>query len=270
MGKHNGMVKKSFIFRFNRYFPILLSAIALILVVVFPVVASPWQEIQQRGLLIGVKDNLPPLGYYSSTGELQGLEIDIAYRLGEELLGDRNAVRLIPLSNTNRLSAVINREVDMAIASISATPSRRRQVDFTDFYYLSSVGIIVKNTGFSPSLTNFQGKIGVLTNSGAIAELQYRFPQIPLQEISSYQQAWQLMETGEIQAFAGERSVLTGWAQQYPNYQLLNISLGSYPFAIALPRGRQYQVLRDKVNQTLRKLKREGWLEERVKHWGLS
>jgi len=43
-------------------------------------------EIQKRGkLIIGVKDNLPPLGFRDHNGNLIGLEIDMARELAKEL-----------------------------------------------------------------------------------------------------------------------------------------------------------------------------------------
>jgi polar amino acid transport system substrate-binding protein len=77
------------------------------------------------------------------------------------------------------------------------------------------------------------------------------------------------MVSGEIQGFAGDITVLSGWIQENPDYQLLPTIFGGYPLAIALPKGRQYQELRDKVNEVVRKLKQEGWLEERAKYWDL-
>jgi polar amino acid transport system substrate-binding protein len=57
--------------------------------------------------------------------------------------------------------------------------------------------------------------------------------------------------------------------QQHPEYKLLPYRWGGYPLAIVLPKGRQYQSLRDKINQIIKQLKEEGWLQERAKYWGL-
>ena len=232
--------------------------------------SAEWQEIQKRGeLVIGVKDNLRPLGYRDAQGNLQGLEIDIARRLALELLGDENALQLIPLANQDRIQKVTDVEIDLAIASITVNSSRQRLVNFSDFYYLDGTGIIVKKGQITPNISNFSGKIGVLNNSRSIAQIRYNLPQAKLQAVSSYQQALELMVSGEIQGFAGDITILSGWIQENPDYQLLPTIFGGYPLAIALPKGRQYQELRDRVNGVVRKLKQEGWLEERAKYWDL-
>jgi polar amino acid transport system substrate-binding protein len=247
-----------------------VMAIVFFLGTAIKVNSAEWQEIQKRGeLVIGVKDNLRPLGYRDFKGNLQGLEIDIARRLALELLRNENALQLIPLSNRDRIQKVTDVEVDLAIASITVNSSRQRLIDFSDFYYLDGTGIIVKKGQINPNISNFSGKIGILNNSRSIAQIRYNLPQAELQGVSSYQQALELMVLGEIQGFAGDITVLSGWIQENPDYQLLPTIFGGYPLAIALPKGRQYQELRDKVNEVVRKLKQEGWLEERAKYWDL-
>lgn len=73
-----------------------------------------------------------------------GFEIDIARGLARELLGDENAVVFVPLFNQQRLLAVIDNQVDFVIASVTLNSSRQQVVDFSDYYYLSATGIVVK------------------------------------------------------------------------------------------------------------------------------
>ena len=57
--------------------------------------AGTLREIQQRKkLIIAVKDNLPLLGFRDETGNLQGLEIDIARQLATEIFGNAESVQL--------------------------------------------------------------------------------------------------------------------------------------------------------------------------------
>ena len=250
-------------------------ALLLSLGVKVPVKSLPLSEIEARGsLIVGVKENLRPLGFRDDQGNLQGLEIDIARRLAEELLGDSKNVQLIPVLNQNRLQLVMENQVDIVIASVSVTSSRQRLVDFSDHYFLSGVGIIVKKSNVSndnyTNVDRWQEKIGVLANSRSIAELQYHSPNLQLVTVESYQQAYQMLEKGEIQGFAGDLSVLIGWQQEYPQYQVLPRIWGGYPLAIVLPKGRQYQSLRDEVNRIVREMKADGWLKERIEYWQLN
>lgn len=50
-----------------------------------------------------------------------GFEIDLARRLAQDLLGDPQAVRLVPLAHRDRLYALLNDEVDLVVAQLTAT-----------------------------------------------------------------------------------------------------------------------------------------------------
>ena len=228
-------------------------------------------EIEARGnLIVGVKDNLRPLAYQDIEGNLKGFEIDLAKRIAQEILGDEMAIKLVPVANQNRLEVVIKDQVDLVIASVSLNSSRQRIVNFSDYYFLSGTAIIVKQSTVNVNLDNSTLKIGVLQNSRSIDQLKYFAPQLQLIAVTSYQQAFDLIEQGEIQGFAGDITVLTGWQQEYSTvYKILPKIWGGYPLAVVLPKGRQYQPLRDKVNQIIKQLKQEGWLDQKAQQWGL-
>ncbi|UZQ54300.1 transporter substrate-binding domain-containing protein [Trichothermofontia sichuanensis B231] len=247
--------------------------------------AAEWKTIRRRGhLIIGVKDNLRPLGFREmshvrttssqehgqSTGELQGLEIDIAHQLAQELLGKADAVVLKPVANRDRLRQILDNEVDLVIAQVTATPSRARVVAFSVPYYHDGTTLLVRaGTVQHPSQLT-QGRIAVLNGSSAIAPLQVAFPQAQLLGVDSYQMAQRRLDRGEVIAIAADASVLTGWVQQTSDYQLLPIRLATAPLSVVLPKGSQYNDLRQLVNGAIHRWQRNGWLQERIQYWGLS
>jgi polar amino acid transport system substrate-binding protein len=95
--------------------------------------AASLPDILKRGhLIVAVKDNIEPLGYRDSTGDLKGFEIELAKHLAQSLLGSEKALVLQPVSNTERLTAVTSGRVDMAIAHITVTENRMRLVTFSE------------------------------------------------------------------------------------------------------------------------------------------
>ncbi|MDY7013308.1 MAG: transporter substrate-binding domain-containing protein [Cyanobacteriota bacterium] len=112
--------------------------------------AASLAEIVQRGkLIVAVKDNLRPLGFTDEEGNLQGLEIDIARKLAEELLGSPDAVEFRSTRNQERLNVLLDGEVDLVIANLTATESRDRLVNFSRYYYLNSTAFVVKDTNLN-------------------------------------------------------------------------------------------------------------------------
>ncbi|MEH1842346.1 MAG: transporter substrate-binding domain-containing protein [Nostoc sp.] len=235
-----------------------------------PASAAEMPEIQQRGYLtVAVKDNLRPLGFRDAKGNLQGLEIDLAQRLALDLVGKAEAVKLKPVANRDRLSVVLDKKVDFAIARVTATESRSRIVSLSVPYYLDSTVLVTKDA-FVQKFSDFaKQKIAVLNNSSTIAQVRYYVPNAELVGVNSYQEARDKIESNAAFAFAADASVLSGWVQQYPQYRLLPTKLSTEPLSVVMPKGLQYDELRRNVNQAIARYLAEGWLQQRVQYWGL-
>ncbi|WP_347269376.1 MULTISPECIES: transporter substrate-binding domain-containing protein [Cyanophyceae] len=219
--------------------------------------------------MVAVKDNLRPLGFTDASGKLQGLEIDLARRLAAEILGKPDAVRLQPVANRDRISVVLEGKVDLTIARVTATSSRDRLVNFSLPYYLDGTALVTKDASLQ-KLDDVQNqKIAVLKGSDTISQVRFIIPQVELVGVDSYEEARSLLESGGASAFAADASVLTGWVQEYPQYRLLSVRLSGLPLAVVMPKGLQYDSLRQRVNDAIARWKAEGWLQERIKYWGL-
>jgi polar amino acid transport system substrate-binding protein len=232
--------------------------------------AAQMAEIKQRGYLnIAVKNNLRPLGFTDISGKLQGLEIDLAIKLSQDLLGKENAVKLKPVSNRDRLSVVIDHQVDLTIARVTATESRARLVSFSVPYYFDGTVLITKDASAQRIADFARRKIAVLKNSSTIAEVKYYIPNAELVGVNSYEEARSLLEKNTADAFAADASVLSGWVQQDSGYRLLSTKLSTQPLSVVMPKGLQYDELRQQVNEAIARYIASCWLTERVKYWEL-
>ena len=228
------------------------------------------KEISQRGqLIVGVKDNLRPLGFRDATGNLQGLEIDIAKRLAEELLGKPDAVVLQPVKNIDRLNVVLEGKVDLTIARVTATTSRSRLVDLSRPYYLDGTSLVTKDASITRLSEAATKTIAVLNGSSTIAVVKYALPSSKLVGVDSYEDARSLLETGGADAFAADNSVLTGWVQDYPQYRLLPTRLSGEALCVVMPKGLKYTQLQLRVNEAIARWQASGWLSESAAAWGL-
>lgn len=251
-------------------FSLVIVSVAVSFAIPLSVRSAELEEIQQRGqLIVAVKDNLRPLGFRDAAGNLQGLEIDIARRLAEELLGSSEAVVLQPVNNVDRLNVVLDGKVDIAIARVTLTAPRSRLVDLSRPYYRDGTGLVTKDAAIT-KLSDLSTKtIAVLEGSSTIPVVNYALPSVKLVGVDSYQEARSLLETGGASAFAADRSVLVGWVQEYPQYRLLPEKLSGEALCIVMPRGLQYDPLRRKVNEAIARWQASGWLAERAAAWGL-
>ena len=227
-------------------------------------------EIEARGrLIVAVKNNRYPLSYQDAAGELHGFEIDIARRLANDLLGDETAIELRPVDNAERVNAVIEGEVDIAIAAITVTAQRQRITSFSEPYYLDGTGFITTSSEVRTLDDLALGRIAVLADSSTWAHVGYELPTATVVSVASYQAAIEALNSAQVDAIAGDISVLTGWQQQNSRYRLLDEVISIEPIAIAIPKGTQYSELRRAINQALSQWDDEGWLQDRATYWGL-
>ncbi|MGK7891676.1 MAG: transporter substrate-binding domain-containing protein [Leptolyngbyaceae cyanobacterium] len=233
-------------------------------------VGAELSEILERGhLVVGVKDNVRPMGFQDDSGALVGFEIDLARQLALEILGDANAVQLQPVANRDRLPTLLGDEVDVLIARMSVTTPRARLVDFSLPYYLDGTALVTRLPEFADVFDLAGQNLGVLEGSSTIDVVRSRLPGVELVGVESYQAALEGLETGAIAAFAADVSVLSGWVQDYPQYRILPTLLSGDALAIAMPRGLQYQELRQEVDTAVESWTETGWLQDRMEHWGL-
>lgn len=223
-------------------------------------------KIQKRGKLrIGVKDNLSPLGFRDRSGNLAGLEIDIARELAKEL---NIPVELVPISNRDRLSALQNNQIDVAIAQITVTTNRSRLIDFSLPYYTDSTVAIAKRSITVQELRQTSA-IGVLKNSAAIAAMQSQFSKATIIGTDSYAEGLAALQNEQIVAFVGDRTSLAQWLTEHPEFEIIGQPLAVHSLAIAMPRGLQHLGLREKVMTIVEKWRSNDWLKERANFWGL-
>ena len=181
-----------------------------------------------------------------------------------------------------RLEAVYDR-VDVTIAQVGVNESRERLVQFSLPYWIDGTALLVRDCGAADGVGAIgeasrcperaedlaTATIAVLHGSDAIAALQWQFPRANLTGVESYQAGLDRLESGEVEAFAGDRSVAIGWTQGRSGYRVLPNYITARSLAIVLPKGMQYATLRAAVNDSLEAWRTSGWLEARLKAWGL-
>ena len=90
---------------------------------VLPVFAADLETIRARGhLVVAVREGWRPLSFRDGDDRLVGLEVDIARGLAAEIFADPEAVVFTVVPNRDRLPAVLDDRVDVAIAGLTIGP----------------------------------------------------------------------------------------------------------------------------------------------------
>ena len=251
-------------------------SLSAVLMTSLPGNTADLKTIRDRGFLsVAVSNHRFPLSFHDAAGNWSGFEVEIAQLLALELLGKRDAVKLIPVANSDRLQVVADGRVDVAIASLTATSSRSRWVEFSAPYYFERSAIVVQDNPSQNNLVrtmaDLRGQsVAVLKDSSAIDALMAERLGLTLVEIESYSDGWAKLRSGQVQALAGDRVMVLGAMQKDSQLRLLSEEFGLYPMSIAMPKGLQHSLLREKVNGVVNRWQRSGWLRDQWQRWNLG
>lgn len=120
-----------------------ILALLSILSLIFAIAASAgpvMDRIIKRGeLLVGTSGAQPPMSATTKTGELIGLDIDIAKMMGDAL-GVKVKFVLLPLAKL--IPALEAKQVDIILSGMTITPKRNQKVAFVGPYYVTGKGIL--------------------------------------------------------------------------------------------------------------------------------
>jgi polar amino acid transport system substrate-binding protein len=111
----------------------------------------------KRGkVVVGVKADYKPWGYRSTSGELIGMEIDMAKDVAAAMNVD---LELVPVQSSNRMQFLEQGKIDMMIATMSDRVDRRKIVGITQpNYYTSGTNIMSPKALGLSSWEDLRGK----------------------------------------------------------------------------------------------------------------
>jgi len=231
------------------------------------------ESIKDAGVLkVGVKEDVPNFGLRNTeTNEIEGFEIDIAKKLAEEILGDAEAIELVPVTEKTRGTLLDNGEVDMVIATFTVTEERKETYNFSDAYYVDAVGLLVKKDKGYKGLSDMDGAtIGVAqssTTADAInAEAEQYGITLKYSEFATYPEIKAALDSGRVDAFSVDRSILAGYLDD--STQILKDRFATQDYGVATKKSNTE--LAAFVNDSINAWREDGTLDAMITEWGLG
>src|SRR6185436_560657 len=135
----------------------MMTGVAALLMLGSARAADGVDAIKQRGTLnVGVKADYKPFGYRDPTGNIVGIEpdlaADVAKRLGVKL-------ELVSVAASNRIEFLQQGKIDLLIATMSDRPERRKVVQVIEpLYYSDAVNILLRKDAAVKSWEDIKGK----------------------------------------------------------------------------------------------------------------
>ncbi len=101
-------------------------------------------KVLERGkIVVGVKADYKPWGFRDSSGNLVGMEIDMAQDVADALGVE---LELVPVQSSNRMQFLEQGKIDLMIATMSDRADRRKVVGIPEpNYYTSGTNVLAKS-----------------------------------------------------------------------------------------------------------------------------
>jgi len=153
---------------------LLAIAAAYLAATVAPASAGPTlAAVQERGFLkCGVNTGLIGFSAIDQKGEWSGLDVDFCRAFAAAVLGDKNALELIPLNARARFAALQQNEIDVLTRNTTRTFKRETSLglDFTEVSYYDGQGFLARRALGAKKMSDLKQSVKICVVSHTTTE----------------------------------------------------------------------------------------------------
>ncbi|KRM61563.1 extracellular solute-binding protein [Paucilactobacillus vaccinostercus DSM 20634] len=217
----------------------------------------------------GVKADTKLFGLMNvKTNQVEGFEIDLAKAMTKEILGKNGKAIFVPVTSQTRVPLLRNGNIDAIMATMTITPDRAKQVDFTRSYFNAGQAILVKKGSPIKSVKDLDKSGSVVlgvTGSNSVENIAKYAPKARVLQLSDYAQALTALKSGQGQALTTDNGILYGMSVENPGYTVVGGSFTKEPYGIAVNKGQDK--FRHRLNKALTTLEKNGTYNRILKKW---
>jgi polar amino acid transport system substrate-binding protein len=195
------------------------------------------EKIKSKGVLVvGVKNDYKPWGFVDPSGQIVGMEIDMAKDVAQKL-GVKT--EFVPVTAANRMEFLQQGRIDLLIATMGDNAARRKVVGIIDpNYYAGAANVLAKKSYGFKQWSDLKGR-KVCAQQGAYYNKRatdlygmelVNFPAIP--------EAFNALQQGACVAFLFDdtlfQSMLSGGDPKWADYEMPLVSEDPAPWGIAV------------------------------------
>jgi len=230
-----------------------------------------------KAINVGFSPDSLPFSFVGPDNQPAGYSIDICKRVIAQIgraVGEPNLkVNWVSGSVAERLKMVESGKADIECANTTQTLSRLATVDFSNLIFIDGAGFLVKSDSPINKVTDMSGKkiavlAGTTTETRLKDTLQRRLVNATVVPIANATEGTAMLESGSVDAYAGDKIKLVGLAAQAKEpskLAMLAEDMSFEPYAFALPRNDS--ALRLEVNKALTQVYMGGEIEQIFGQW---
>lgn len=247
---------------------IMILGLIIVLLIIGCVFLKTNKEEEKNVLVIGLDDSFPPMGFRNENNEIVGFDIDLAKavcdKLGMEL-------KLQQISWASKEQELDSGNIDCIWNGFAYNEERAKTMTLSEAYIKGEMYFVLPNNSSIKNQEELKGKkIGVQT--GSVQEMDLENSEfgknVEIIEYSDYLTAFMDLETGGIDAVFTS-SIIGNYLIKTKNKDFVTIDSKDISktngSVIAFKQGNTE--LRDKIQNALYELNKEGKLEEISEKW---
>src|SRR5262249_49817130 len=227
-------------------------------------------RIRAKGeLVVGTAASMPPLNMTTKTGEIIGLEVDLARSMADSM---KVKLRLAPMPFANLLPALEAGQIDGIRSGMTMTPERNMKFAFVGPYLTSGKSFLAKEATVASSkgsadLNTPQMRLAALRGSTSEVFVQENMPKATLVSTKDYDEGIILLLQDKVDAMIADLPACLFAVRRYPDRGLyaLETPLTYEPIGIAL--SGNDALLVNWTQNWLRELEATGTLERTTARW---
>jgi glutamate/aspartate transport system substrate-binding protein len=231
--------------------------------------------IDTKTIRIGYRADASPFAFTNSRGEPSGYSLDLCQLVTKSIAQQYGLpdlkIESVPVTVQTRFSAVSGGQVDLECGSSSVTLGRMKEVDFSNYIFVESTGVVVPRASNILAFADMGGKkiavVSGTTNERAVTlQNSQRNLNLTIVAVKNRDEGVAALQAGKVDAYASDKLLLLGAQINHADdFVLLPDDLSIEPYAIALPRGDW--ALRLAVNTGLAQIYRSGQIVIIFKKW---
>jgi ABC-type amino acid transport substrate-binding protein len=226
----------------------LFLALALALSSAAPALAQPdtLEKIKSSGALtIGTRTGSPPFAYINKSNEWVGFSIDLVDVLIkpeiEKAVGKSIKIEKKESTPQTRIPLLTSNSVDLIAETMTDTPQRREQVDFSLTFFYTGAQFLVKKGSPIHGVNDIAGKrIASQQGSTNAKIIREKYPQAQLREFPDQPAAFQALVQGQVDAYTNDGIQLAGLKAKAPNpsdWDVVGDFYSEEPYGMAMRKG---------------------------------
>ncbi len=247
----------------------LLAALALSAPTISSAAADALDVIKERGkLIVGVKADYKPYGFRDSSGEIIGIEPDLARDVADRLGVE---VEFVPVVSSNRMQFLEQGKIDLMIATMTDRPDRRKVVAIVDpNYYSSGTNVLaLKRLGLK-SWEDLRGKPvcgiqGAFYNKSTSETYGAR-----IVAFKGTAEAYSALKAGNCAAFVYDDSAIVAKTKdpEWADYEMPLPTIDDAPWGLAVPLGEER--FKELMSEMIVDWHKSGRILELETKWGVA